>query len=162
MRDTPQGRGQTHTRTHTHAHRRRRRLRSSPNRRGHLQQQAVESTPRPPDLHRYRERLVWRLQARSATRPCVHEIRMSTWDSCCRAVTVKQIMSVGGNCNISLSRKHLTIKRGPVFQPSRYYYFNVHLVRPRWDNILRKRKMFSVGAGVLQERTHGCSSDFCS
>lgn len=28
--------------------------------------------------------------------PCVHEIRMSTSDSCWWAVTVKQIMSVGG------------------------------------------------------------------
>ena len=46
----------------------------------------------------------WRLWACSAKRPCVHEIRMSTFDSCCQAVTVKQIMSVGGNCNISLSR----------------------------------------------------------
>lgn len=51
-----------------------------------------------------RERMVRRLLARPAKRPCAHEIRMSTFDSCCQAVTVKQILSVGGNCNISLSR----------------------------------------------------------
>lgn len=51
-----------------------------------------------------RERMTRRLLACPAKRPCAHEIRMSTFDSCCRAVTVKQILSVGGNCNISLSR----------------------------------------------------------
>jgi len=34
--------------------------------------------------------------------PCVHEIRMSTSDSCCWAVTVKQIMSVGGIAHVLL------------------------------------------------------------
>lgn len=34
--------------------------------------------------------------------PCVHEIRMSTSDSCCWAVTVKQIMSVGGVAHVLL------------------------------------------------------------
>lgn len=34
--------------------------------------------------------------------PCVHEIRMSTSDSCCWAVTVKQIMSVGGVAQVLL------------------------------------------------------------
>lgn len=51
-----------------------------------------------------RERMTRRLPACPAKRPCAHEIRMSTFDSCCRAVTVKQILPVGGNCNISLSR----------------------------------------------------------
>lgn len=56
-----------------------------------------------PDLHRYGVNGS-EAEACSAKHPCVHEIRMSTFDSCCQAVTVKQIMSVGGNCNISLSR----------------------------------------------------------
>lgn len=36
-------------------------------------------------------------KAGSAKHPCVHEIRVSTSDSCCWVVTVKQIMSAGGS-----------------------------------------------------------------
>lgn len=42
-------------------------------------------------------------KAGSAKHPCVHEIRVSTSDSCCWVVTVKQIMSVGGSSEIPLS-----------------------------------------------------------
>jgi len=40
-------------------------------------------------------------KAGSAKHPCVHEIRVSTSDSCCWVVTVKQIMSAGGSGNNS-------------------------------------------------------------
>lgn len=104
LHDTPQGRGQTHTRAHT----------PTPTEEGSSEVLPTEEGNFSSRLLRARlvrliytgtER-VWSGGCRlaSATRPCVHEIRMSTWDSCCRAVTVKQIMSVGGNCNISLSR----------------------------------------------------------
>lgn len=43
------------------------------------------------------------LKAASDKHPCVHEIRVSTSDSCSRVVTVKQIMSVGGSSKIPLS-----------------------------------------------------------
>lgn len=43
------------------------------------------------------------LEAAAAKHPCVHEIRVSTLDSCCWAVTVKQIMSAGGAVKIPLS-----------------------------------------------------------
>lgn len=42
-------------------------------------------------------------KAGSAKHPCVHEIRVSTSDSCCWVVTVKQIMSAGGSGEIPLS-----------------------------------------------------------
>lgn len=42
-----------------------------------------------------------------AKHPHVHEIRMSTSDSHCWAVTVKQIMSVGGMCHIPLRHGYL-------------------------------------------------------
>lgn len=42
------------------------------------------------------------LKAASAKHPCVHEIRVSTSDSCCWVVTVKQIMSAGGSGEIPL------------------------------------------------------------
>lgn len=42
-------------------------------------------------------------KAASAKHPCVHEIRVSTSDSCCWVVTVKQIMSAGGSVEIPLS-----------------------------------------------------------
>lgn len=64
---------------------------------------AAVKRPCLPDLHRYGVNGS-EAEASSAKHPCVHEIRMSTFDSCYQAVTVKQIMSVGGNCNISLSR----------------------------------------------------------
>jgi len=64
---------------------------------------AAVKRPCLPDLHRYGMNGS-EAEACAAKHPCVHEIRMSTFDSCCQAVTVKQIMSVGGNCNISLSR----------------------------------------------------------
>lgn len=41
-----------------------------------------------------------------AKHPRVHEIRMSTFDSHCSAVTVKQIMSVGGVRHIPLRHGH--------------------------------------------------------
>lgn len=44
------------------------------------------------------------LKAGSAKHPCVHEIRVSTSDSCCWVVTVKQIMSAGGSGEIPLHR----------------------------------------------------------
>lgn len=44
------------------------------------------------------------LKAGSAKHPCVHEIRVSTSDSCCWVVTVKQIMSAGGSGEIPLLR----------------------------------------------------------
>lgn len=42
-------------------------------------------------------------KAGSAKHPCVHEIRVSTSDSCCWVVTVKQIMSAGGSGEIPLN-----------------------------------------------------------
>lgn len=42
-----------------------------------------------------------------AKHPHVHEIRMSTSDSHCWAVTVKQIISVGGVCHIPLRHGYL-------------------------------------------------------
>lgn len=42
-------------------------------------------------------------KAGSAKHPCVHEIRVSTSDSCCWVVTVKQIMSAGGSGETPLS-----------------------------------------------------------
>lgn len=39
----------------------------------------------------------------SAKHPCVHEIRVSTSDSCFWVVTVKQIMSAGGSGEIPVS-----------------------------------------------------------
>lgn len=44
------------------------------------------------------------LKAGSAKHPCVHEIRVSTSDSCCWVVTVKQIISAGGSGEIPLHR----------------------------------------------------------
>lgn len=44
------------------------------------------------------------LKASSAKHPCVHEIRVSTSDSCCWVVAVKQIMSAGGSGEIPLHR----------------------------------------------------------
>lgn len=43
------------------------------------------------------------LEAGSAKHPCVHEIRVSTSDSCCWVVTVKQIISAGGSLKTRLS-----------------------------------------------------------
>lgn len=96
--DTLQGQRQN-----THTQRRRGGLPSPPHRRGPLAWQALQARL-VGLIYTGTQRMVWRLWACSAKRPCVHEIRMSTSDSCCQAVTVKQIMSVGGNCNISLSR----------------------------------------------------------
>lgn len=48
------------------------------------------------------------VKASSAKHPCVHEIRLSTSDSCCWVVTVKQIMSAGGSGEILLHSVNAT------------------------------------------------------
>lgn len=44
-----------------------------------------------------------KLEAAAAKHPCVHEITVSTCDSCCWVATVKQIMSAGGAVKIPQS-----------------------------------------------------------
>lgn len=49
------------------------------------------------------------LKASSAKHPCVHEIRVSTSDSCCWVVTVKQIMAAGGSSKDSTELQHVVV-----------------------------------------------------
>ncbi len=60
------------------------------------------------------------LKAGSAKHPCVHEIRVSTSDSCCWVATVKQIMSAGGSSENSAAAAaadhgHAEVSAGCVF-----------------------------------------------